>query len=122
MARMSLPQMDDAFIRTRTCPWLGSGTGDSRNSTVLLPGKITPAMLADVVLMICSIRLSLTFMSRRGDLAAQVPQVFPALIVLPEKDLALDQPAVLVNRRDLPHLVFSQRLGYDSPQAAQILC
>src|SRR4051812_35050188 len=103
---MSLPQIDDAFIRTKTCPWPGSGMGDSRNSTVLLPGKITPSMVAVVVLMSCSIRLSFAFKSRRSDLAGHVPQVFPALIVFPQKDLALDQPAVPVDCRDLPHLIF----------------
>jgi hypothetical protein len=46
---MSLPQMDEAFIRTRTWPWPGSGIGYSLNSTVLLPGKTTPGMDAAVV-------------------------------------------------------------------------
>ena len=46
MARMSLPQIDDAFILTSTWPWPGSGIGYSLNSTVLLPGRTTPGMVA----------------------------------------------------------------------------
>src|SRR4051794_37751931 len=42
MARISLPQMADATIFTSTCPCCGRGMGTSRNSTVLLPGRIAP--------------------------------------------------------------------------------
>src|SRR4051794_13685575 len=118
---MSLPQIEDAFIRTRTCPWPGSGMGYSRNSTVLLPGKITPVMVAVAVLMSLLFRLFFSLKSRRSDLAASVPEVFPGLILSPEKDLALDQPAVPVDRRDLAHLIVRERLADNGFQAAQIL-
>jgi len=43
--RISLPQIDDAFILTNTCPFPGSGIGNSRNTTVELPGRITPRII-----------------------------------------------------------------------------
>ena len=45
MARMSLPQMEDAFICTSTCPCCGFGMGNSANSTVLFPGRIAPRII-----------------------------------------------------------------------------
>ena len=61
--------------------------------------------------------------SRRGpdgapmwrDGAVEVPEVFPALAVLPEEDLALDQPAVPVDRRDRRHLLVGERLAGRPP-------
>jgi hypothetical protein len=50
MARMSLPQMELAFIWISTWPCPGLGTGTSRNSTVLLPGRMAPVMVAGLVL------------------------------------------------------------------------
>src|SRR3954452_21498001 len=116
---MSLPQIDEAFILTRTCPWPGSGIGYSLNSTVLFPGRITPGMvwLAVAVLMGWSIRQD----SRRGDLATHIPEVFPGLALFPEEHLALDQPAVLVDRRDLAHVLVGERLADDRLQAGQEL-
>jgi hypothetical protein len=42
--------------------------------------------------------------SRRRNFAVEIPQIFPILVGFPEKDLALDQPAVLVDACDLGHL------------------
>jgi hypothetical protein len=39
---MSLPQIDDARIRTTTCLGPGRGTASSRHSTRRPPGRITP--------------------------------------------------------------------------------
>ena len=39
IARMSDPQIVDAFIRIRTSPWPGTGTDTRRKSTVLSPGR-----------------------------------------------------------------------------------
>src|SRR4051794_5620962 len=39
---MSLPQIVDARIRTRTCPGPGSGSGTLRMSTRRSPGRKTP--------------------------------------------------------------------------------
>ena len=49
MARMSLPQMEDAFIWTKTCPCPGVGIGCSRKATVLLPGSTTPRIALPAV-------------------------------------------------------------------------
>src|ERR671927_346283 len=49
MARMSLPQIDEAFIRSSTCPCPGVGTSTSTCSTVLSPGRRTP-----VITVMCS--------------------------------------------------------------------
>src|SRR3954447_12739516 len=43
---MSLPQIDDAFIRRSTWPGPGSGTSSSTVSTVRPPGSRTPLILA----------------------------------------------------------------------------
>jgi hypothetical protein len=43
--RISLPQIDDALILTRTCPFPGFGIGSSRNTTVESPGRITPRII-----------------------------------------------------------------------------
>src|SRR3712207_6728404 len=43
---MSLPQIDDAFIFSRTWPGPGSGTSTSTCCTVLSPGRTTPFMIA----------------------------------------------------------------------------
>jgi hypothetical protein len=63
------------------------------NATVLSPGRTTPGMVlaVDGMLMISIIRSGVR--SGRGDLAALVPQVFPALSVLPQEHLPLDQAA-----------------------------
>jgi hypothetical protein len=50
MARRSLPQIDDAVIRSRTCPGPGSGTSTRTCCTVLLPGNRTP-LIADIALL-----------------------------------------------------------------------
>src|SRR4051794_213693 len=39
---MSLPQIDEAFICSSTCPYAGSGTSTSTCLTVLSPGRTTP--------------------------------------------------------------------------------
>ena len=52
----------------------GSGTGTSRSSTVLLPGRYAP-------LIVLSLFRSLARLRRR-DLAIQVPQIFPGLVLL----------------------------------------
>src|SRR4051795_8783209 len=44
MARMSDPQMVEAFMASRTWPGPGSGSGRSRISVVELPGRKTPRM------------------------------------------------------------------------------
>ena len=46
MQRISLPQMVEAIVFTSTWPWLGVGMGNSRSSTVLLPGKIAPIIVS----------------------------------------------------------------------------
>src|SRR3954470_13331748 len=48
MARMSDPQMVDAFIASRTWPGPGSGSGRSRISVLELPGRKTPRMSEDL--------------------------------------------------------------------------
>ena len=48
MQRMSLPQMVDAFVWISTCPYPGVGTSNSRNATVLFPGRIAPVIFAIV--------------------------------------------------------------------------
>src|ERR1700722_8304265 len=102
---MSLPQMELAFIFTRTWREPGLGTGNCLNSTVLLPGKTTPVMVAGAVVINFSI-------SRRRNRAVDIPERFPGLPLFPEEDLALDQPAVLVDFGDVLHVLRGQRLGY----------
>jgi hypothetical protein len=46
---MSEPQMVDAFIRSSTSPCAGAGTGTSRNSVVLFPGRYAPCMVRVIV-------------------------------------------------------------------------
>jgi hypothetical protein len=45
MARISLPQMVEAFILTKTCPHPGWGTGHSFKITLLLPGRYAARMV-----------------------------------------------------------------------------
>ena len=79
-------------MRSSTSPWPGSGTGTSRNSTVLLPGRNAPVML--------------------GFTPFAVPEIFPGLVLLPQKDLAFDQAAVAIDGRDLAHLVIGERIAH----------
>src|SRR3954462_3113853 len=53
MARMSDPQMVDAFMASRTWPGPGSGFGRSRMSVLELPGRKTPRMPVPQIL--CSL-------------------------------------------------------------------
>src|SRR5208337_2134413 len=49
-------------------------------------------------------------LSRRCDLSMDIPQVFPGLPVLPQKDLPLDQAAAAIDPGDGLHLLGAQRI------------
>ena len=40
-----------------------------------------------------------------------IPEVFPSLVVLPQKNLSLDQAAVSVDGGDLAHLLVAERIA-----------
>src|ERR1035438_9633892 len=92
MQRMSEPQMVDAFMRSSTSPWPGAGTATSCNSTVLLPGRNAPFMFDR------SLGISLF------DHSIQIPEIFPGLVLFPQKHLPLDEAAILVDGRDSGHI------------------
>src|SRR3954469_23726682 len=48
MARMSEPQIDDARIRSNTCPRPGAGTSTSLKPTVESPGSTTPRIAVPI--------------------------------------------------------------------------
>src|ERR1039457_2901386 len=96
MQRMSEPQMVDAFIRSSTSPWPGTGTATSLSSTVLLPGRYAPVMLDR------SLRILLL------DRSIQIPEIFPGLVLFPQKDLPLDETAILIDARDGGHIGIGQ--------------
>src|ERR1035438_10580977 len=83
MQRMSEPQIVDAFMRSSTSPWPGTGTSTSFSSTVLLPGRYAPFMFDR------SLRILLF------DRSIQIPEIFPGLVLFPQKDLPLDEAAIL---------------------------
>src|SRR5271157_3378072 len=128
MHRISEPQIVDAFIRSSTSPWPGSGTATSFSTVVLSPGKYAPCIVVAIAVAIAlSIDVSLiaSFLPVRGplrrcNLPAQIPQVFPRLPVLPQEHLALDQTAIPVDARDRPHLLVRQRLAHRASQIGQV--
>jgi len=100
MARMSLPQMELAFICTSTCPVPGTGIGCSRNCTVLLPGRTSPVMvraLSNVAVMVSSVCRVINACCQRGAWAfythcrciATTEQIRPSLVCAAN---ALNQP------------------------------
>src|SRR5208283_2041030 len=117
MARMSEPQIVEAFMRRSTSPWPGSGTGTAFRTTVLLPGRNAPCIVVAIVNVssLPSVRdclakppsrvsdvavareLLATRQSWRRNLTTRIPQCLPGLPFLPQEDLPLDQPAVPVN-------------------------
>src|SRR5271165_2888740 len=113
MALISLPQIELAFICTTTWPCPGVGTGKSRNSTVLLPGRMAPVIAEGFVLINFPFIDSVGFAKRWGpgcrlwrrDLAADVPEIFPVLVVSPQEYLSLDEATVPVDSSDCPCLL-----------------
>src|SRR5579862_6897667 len=99
MQRMSEPQMVDAFMRRRTSPCPGTGTGTSRNSVVLLPGRKAPSIVSGM-----SCLLNDANRSVRRDFAVEIPQILPSPGGLPEEDLAFDQAAIAVDGGDGAHV------------------
>src|ERR1035441_1723931 len=109
MQRMSEPQMVDAFMRSSTSPWPGTGTSTSFSSTVLLPGRYAPFMFDR------SLRILLF------DRSIQIPEIFPGLVLFPQKDLPLDEPAILVDAGDGGHVGIGQRRAHHTLQARQVV-
>jgi len=92
----------------------GPGTGKVFNWAVLFPGKIAPRILVFIV-------NSFPFALRRGNLAAWIPEVFPALIFLPQKHLTFDESAVSIEAADGLHVRIGQRVGNGCPQVGQVI-
>src|ERR1035441_3465552 len=109
MQRMSEPQMVDAFMRSSTSPWPGTGTATSLSSTVLLPGRYAPFMFDR------SLRILLF------DRSIQIPEIFPGLVLFPQKDLPLDEAAILVDTRDGGHVGIGQRRAHHALQVRQVV-
>src|ERR1035437_3465886 len=97
MQRMSEPQMVEAFMRSSTSPWPGAGTATSFSSTVLLPGRNAPFMSDR------SFRISVF------DHSIRIPEIFPGLVLFPQKDLPLDEAAIPVDALDGGHVRFGER-------------
>src|ERR1039457_4241362 len=106
---MSEPQMVDAFMRSSTSPWPGTGTATSFTSTVLLPGRYAP-FIFDRSLGILLL-----------DHSIQIPEIFPGLVLFPQKDLPLDEPAILVDVRDGGHIGIGQRRAHHALQVRQVI-
>src|SRR5271166_6481202 len=85
----------------------------TQRSAIALPmPRAAPVMMAtlSVIFMSASLLASPARVSRRGDFAVDVPQVFPAQPVLPEENRPLDQTAVAVDAGDRLHLLVAQRV------------
>src|ERR1035438_9761769 len=109
MQRISEPQMVDAVMRSSTSPWPGAGTDTSFNSTVLLPGRNAPFIFDR------SLRISWS------DHSIQIPEIFPGLVLFPQKDLPLDEAAVLIDTRDGGHIRIGQRRADHALQVRQVV-
>src|SRR5579863_8259917 len=114
MQRISEPQMVEAFTRSRTSPCPAVGTGVVRNSTVLSPGRNAAVMVSFIsiysIMEVPGLRLGPLALGR-CDLPMNVPEIFPTLVRLPEKNLPFYQAAVSVDPRDLAHLFVTQRIA-----------
>src|ERR1035437_10306734 len=109
MQRMSEPQMVEAFMRSSTSPWPGTGTATSFSSTVQLPGRYAP--------FIFDRSLGILLFDR----SIQIPEIFPGLVLFPQEDLPLDQAAILVDARDSCHIGIGQRRAYYTLQVRQVV-
>jgi hypothetical protein len=105
--------MVEAFTRSRTSPCPAAGTGAVRNSTVLSPGKKAAVIVSFMQFfsVIDGRTRVVSAASGRRDLLVDIPEIFPALVRLPEEDLPLDQAAVAVDACDLMHLFIGQRIA-----------
>ena len=58
---------------------------------------------------------------RSCNLTFHVPQVFPGLILLPQKHISLDQTTVAIDARDGVQVLFRERIGNHRAKIAQII-
>src|ERR1035438_9013533 len=101
--------MVDAFMRSSTSPWPGTGTATSFSSTVLLPGKYAPFMFDR------SLRILLFNRS------IQIPEILPGLVLFPQEDLPLDEAAIPIDASDSGHIDIGQRRAHHARQVGQIV-
>src|ERR1017187_1018233 len=114
MQRISEPQMVEALTWMSASPWPGTGTGTSRISTVLLPGRKAASMVLGIMTFSPCPDLSGPILLSRRYLAVHVPQIFPGLILLPEEDMPFNQAAVAVDGGDGIHLRGGERITGDA--------